>query len=229
MTLGERESMILSCLRDTDLFRGLTDESLRRLALACGLKRSEKGTCVFHEGDEAEALYIVMSGLIIEYVTGPNDLEMAVKERRPYDYFGEIGLILAEPQFVTAVSSQETTLVVIPRNEFLSRMKGEPSISLHVMRVLAHRLLISAKQQIANIYLDSQARLAYFLLSLNSESGGASVAPFSQEEVSQRCGLARQTVAKILGEWKTAEWINTSRGRIEILDRESLGRLLDSY
>ena len=44
----------------------------------------------------------------------------------------------------------------------------------------------------------------------------------SQEEVAQRTGLTRQTVARFLGEWRRNGWLLTGRGQIELLDRAAL-------
>ncbi|MBL8966350.1 MAG: Crp/Fnr family transcriptional regulator [Spirochaetaceae bacterium] len=226
MELRARDDETLACLRRTQLFGQLSEESLRRLSMVCVRKRVEKGAGIFMEGDRAEALYVVLCGAVTEFVSGPNDLEMAVKERMPDDYFGEIGMLIDEPHFVTATASQPTVLLVLPRNEFLARLKAEPSISQCLVKTLAHRLLRSAQHAIAYAYLDASARLAYLVLALEKDSGGSGSVEHSQEELAQRCGLARQTVARILGEWREAGWIKTGRGRIEDIDLKAMNQLL---
>jgi len=217
---------ILACLRKAPLFQGLDDESIRRLAGVCAKKRVDKGYCIFMEGDKAEQLYLVQSGTVVEYVTGPNELDMAVKERRQGDHFGEIGLLIDEPQFVTTMASEPSVLVVLARNEFLSRVRSEESISQYVMRSLAHRLLLSARHSIAYAYLDASARLAYLVIDLEGNEGGTGMVSHSQEDLAQRCGLARQTVARILGEWREAGWVRTGRGRLEGIDLKALRQII---
>ena len=226
MELHKRDVEIYSCLSRAPLFSRVAEDHLKRLAAVCSVKRVGKGAVLYTEGEAASALYVVMSGCVVEYVTGPNDLEMAVKERRPFDYFGEIGMLIDEPHYVTAIASQPSSLVVIPRNEFLARTRTEPSISQHVIRVMAHRLLLSARHQIAYMNLDASARLAYLLITLEAESGGAGTVASSQENLAQRCGLARQTVARLLGEWKDAGWIGTGRGKIDRIDVKALNHIL---
>ena len=41
----------------------------------------------------------------------------------------------------------------------------------------------------------------------------------SQEELAQRTGLTRQTVARLLGDWRRHDWLLTGRGRIMLLNR----------
>lgn len=226
MELHKRDIEIFACLARAPLFARMAEDNLKRLAAVCSVRRAEKGAVMYTEGEAATALYVVMSGCVVEYVTGPNDFEMAVKERRQYDYFGETGMLIDEPHYVTAIASQPSALVVIPKNEFLARIRSEPSISRHIMRVMAHRLLLSARHQIAYMNLDASARLAYLLLTLEAESGGTGAVSSSQENLAQRCGLARQTVARLLGEWKDAEWIRTGRGRIDRIDTKALNHIL---
>lgn len=226
MELHKRDLEIFACLSRAPLFSQVAEDNLKRLAVVSSVKRADKNTVLYTEGEAATALYVVMSGCVVEYVTGPNDLEMAVKERRPYDYFGETGMLIDEPHYVTAIASQPSSLVVIPKNEFLVRVKSEPSIFKHIMSVMAHRLLLSARHQIAYMNLDASARLAYLILTLEAESGGTGVVNSSQENLAQRCGLARQTVARLLGEWKDAEWLRTGRGRIDNIDTKALNHIL---
>jgi DNA-binding transcriptional regulator YhcF (GntR family) len=44
----------------------------------------------------------------------------------------------------------------------------------------------------------------------------------SQEDLAQRTGLARQTVAKTLGQWRRAGWLVTGRGKILLLNHAAL-------
>jgi CRP-like cAMP-binding protein len=47
----------------------------------------------------------------------------------------------------------------------------------------------------------------------------------TQEDLAQYVGLARQTVAQTLGQWRRVGWVETGRVRIEIKNREALERL----
>lgn len=218
-----KATTILDCLNKAPLFERIPQEKLKRLADISSIKKVDKGAIIFTEGEQGHSLYVVITGNIVELVTGPNDLEMIVKDRKPYDYFGELSLLTDEPQLITAMATQASSLVVIPKNEFLFRARTEPSINQHIIKLLAQRLVLSARHQIAFLHLGASSRLAYLLLSLVEESG---VIESSQEVLAQRCGLSRQTVARIIGEWKDAEWIKTSRGRIDYIDAKALKLIL---
>ena len=217
---------ILRCIETAPIFQGISEKGFHLLLQYFARKKVDKGNVVFSEGDPAEALYLVLKGSIVEHVTGLNDAEIVVKERLPGDYFGEMGMLLNEPQFVTAIASHPTTLAILPKREFLSLVKTEPTLSLFLLRTLAHRLRLSAQIGISYAFFDAPARLAYLILTLESEEGRSGSVAHSQEELGQRCGLARQTVSRILGEWRKAGWLTTGRNRIETIDREALQHIL---
>lgn len=222
----EAHEEILHCIKTAALFQGISEKGFHLLLQYFARKKVEKDNVVFSEGDPAEALYLVLKGAIVEHVTGMNDTEIVVKQRLPGDYFGEMGMLLNEPQFVTAIARCSTSLAILPKREFLSLVKTEPTISLFLLRTLAHRLKLSAQISISYACFDAEGRLAYLILTLENEEGQSGSVAHSQEELGHRCGLARQTVSRILGEWRSSGWLKTSRNRIEAIDREALGSIL---
>jgi CRP/FNR family transcriptional regulator len=63
------------------------------------------------------------------------------------------------------------------------------------------------------------------LLQLDQQADNDGVIKVTQEDLAQYVGLARQTVAQTLGEWRRVGWVETGRVRIEIKNREALERL----
>ena len=48
-------------------------------------------------------------------------------------------------------------------------------------------------------------------------------------QLAQRLGVARQTVAKILGRWRRAGWIITGRGKLVLLNRAALRKSSEQF
>ncbi|MFM1651640.1 Crp/Fnr family transcriptional regulator [Brevibacillus sp. B_LB10_24] len=209
-------------LKRVPLLDGIDDSSLAVLAANCRIKHVPKDNIIFSQGDPADAVYIVRSGSVAEYFSGSNDLEIVVKKRCEGDYFGEMGMLIEEPHLVTAIASQPSSLVTIPRDQFLLLLRSELGLMQYLLKTLVQRLKISGERLVALTLMDANTYLAYRILSLEQEEGGRGSLSVSQEYLAQRCGLARQTVARILGEWRRAGWIITQRGKIEIIDRTAL-------
>jgi len=196
------------------------------LEMYCTYKKVEKGCVIFTEGDPADHLYLIVKGTVSEHVMGLNDFDMVVKERLHGDYLGELGMLLNESQFVTAIAASTSTIAILPKKEFLYLVHTEPSLSLFMLRTLAYRLKLAAQINISYAFFDAPERLAYLILSLERDEGGVGAISHSQEELGRRCGLARQTVARILGEWRSSGWLRTGRSVIDRIDRNALQKLL---
>jgi CRP/FNR family transcriptional regulator, cyclic AMP receptor protein len=217
---------LLLFLKRVPLLAGLNDAALATLARACRVEHVPQDSVIFSRGDPAEAVYIVRSGIVAEFAGGPNELEIVIKERRESDFFGEMGMLLNEPYLVTTVAMRASELIVISHDEFLRLVQSEPSVMQYLLRIFARRLKISGEQLTAYAFLDAPARLAYMILRLERDEGSQGSVTVSQEDLAQRCGLARQTVARILGEWRAANWIITHRGSLQLVDRTSLSNVM---
>ena len=220
------ETELLVLLKRTPLLAGLNDRVLAVLAKSCRIEPIPKDAVVFSRGDPAQAVFIVRSGIVAEFAGGPNELEIVIKERREGDFFGEMGILLDEPYLVTTVAIRPSILVAIPRDEFQRLLISESSLTQYLLKTFARRLKISGEQLTAYAFLDAPARLAYMVLRLEQDEGGRGFITVSQEDLAQRCGLARQTVARILGEWRNTNWIITRRGKIEVVNRSMLNNVM---
>lgn len=209
-------------LKKVPLLAVLDDATLLEFASFCYVKKASKGQIIFRRGDPSESVYLVRSGSVMEFAGGPNELEIVVKVRHEGDYFGEMGMFIDEPQLVTSVAVSPSVLIGIPREIFLRYVWSDVRLMRYLIKVLASRLKKSGERLISHALLDARARLAYILLWLEQEEGGKGVITVTQEYIAQYCGLARQTAAGILGEWKQMNWIITSHGKIEVLDKAAL-------
>jgi CRP-like cAMP-binding protein len=96
------------------------------------------GEILFREGDEAESMYIVKTGLLrilsgstMYETVGPGGLigEMAIVEERM-------------PRSATVIAGTYAELIEIDMPRFLSLVTSTPSFSIAVMRVISRRLRI---------------------------------------------------------------------------------------
>jgi CRP/FNR family transcriptional regulator, cyclic AMP receptor protein len=215
-------------LEDMPLFAGLGDASLLALARAGKFVQVEKGQFIFFQSDPSEKVYLVRLGLVSIVLESPDGREMVINEMRPGDLFGEVGVLTGRPRSASAIVRKEGILLELPRQAFLGILAAEPTLARRILDVTANRLRGSSERESALAFLDAQARLARLLLQLEeleeqkTERGYVTI---SQEELAQRTGQTRQTVAKALGRWRRAGWLITGRGHIMLLNREALAKL----
>jgi CRP-like cAMP-binding protein len=212
-------------LKSQPLFKGLSDHAVAQLARASHWKRVRKGTPIFFQGDAAEAAYLVCSGWITILLTSADGRELVINEMRAGDCFGELALLTGQPRSTGAVARLESLLLVLPRSAFLAIVDSEPRLARRLLDTTAQRLSISSERESALAFLDAQARLARVLIHLDHLASEKGYVTVSQEELAQRTGQTRQTVAKALGKWRRSGWLVTGRGRIMLINHAALEKL----
>ncbi len=203
----------------------LGDGPLQALASAGKFLQVEKGGFIFFQSDPSDKVYIVCSGMVSIVLESPDGREMVINEMRTGDFFGEVGVLTGQPRSTSAVARSDSRLFVIPRAPFLNIIDTEPPMARRILEMTANRLRNSSERESALAFLDAQARLARLLLQLEGKAEEKGYITISQEELAQRTGQTRQTVAKALGRWRRSGWIITGRGHIMLLKRASFIQL----
>lgn len=218
-------SEITHVLKSNPLLDGLSEKTLDGLARASRLKPVEEGGAIFLQADPPEAAYIVHLGSVEITLTSVDGRQLVINEMRPGDCFGELALVTGKPHSASAIMRESGEVLIIPRHAFLTALENEHALALRLLKTTALRLGNSSEFESGLAFLDAQTRVARLLLDLDRQAGGGPVT-ISQEEIADRTGLIRQTVAKTLGQWRRAGWIQTARGKIHIIDCAALERWL---
>lgn len=214
-------------LRKLQLFEGTRESVLASLEQEGFIRNVPEGCYLFLRGDPADAFYLLLSGEFIISLMSPDGRELVINEIHPGDYFGELGLLTGEPRSAEAIARVDSTVVGIPRLAFLDMIQAEPILALRMLEVTAKRLSRTSEFQSALAFMDAQTRLARILLELDAQNEKKGYITISQEELAQRSGLIRQTVAKTLSQWRSDGWLLTGRGNIVLLNRAALRQWFD--
>ena len=214
-----------SFMKSMPLFGDLSEPALQTLARAGKFIKVKKGQSVFFQSDPSEKVYLLQSGLISIVLESPDGREMVINEMHPGDIFGELGLLTRQPRSTSAIARADGELLALPRQAFLDILEAEPALARRILDLTANRLRGSSERESALAFLDAKARLARLLLQLEQEAPEKGYVTISQEELAQRTGQTRQTVAKALGRWRRAGWLITGRGHIMLLKRSAFAQL----
>lgn len=204
------------------LFAGLELSALAALERTSHWRKINKGAHIFYRDDPADDFYVLLSGEVDLRLTSPDGRELVINAMHPGDFFGELGLLTGQPRSADAVARTTADLLVIPCGAFLEVLESQPRLMRRMLEVTATRLSQTSEFQNALAFLDAQSRLARVLLDLDRLNEDKGYITISQEELAQRSGLIRQTVAKTLGQWRRKGWLLTGRGNIMLLNRDAL-------
>lgn len=215
-------------LRRSFVFRDLDAALLQRVAQLSTIRRLAKGNVLFQQGDEGDALYGVVAGLVRISVLAESGKELTLALMEPGDIFGEIALLDGLPRTAGATAAADTVLLVIERGLFLTLLEQEARLARHIIELLCERLRDNTDRLGEFAFLCLRARLAKKLCALaiaygrDGEAGVHIALKLSQSDLAQMLGVSREAVNKQLKSWAQAGILRIDRTGLTILKPDCL-------
>jgi len=134
-----RERSLSSHLRSVPLFATLSDEFLEHLRQSVELVSYNQGQVICKEGEDADAFYLIRSGVVrvSQHMPGGEIVRTYLSRG---DYFGEIGLLGAIKRTATCSALDAVDVVKIPAAEFNAMLEQFPDVREQLEPVAAARL-----------------------------------------------------------------------------------------
>lgn len=126
-------------LRRIPLFAKIDPARLRLLAFASERISFAAGDELFHQGDPADAAYIIMDGNVDISIDVPNG-QLALAKVGRDQIVGEIGIICDVPRTATVTAKSQLTTLRIDKDLFYRLINEFPQMAVEIMRELARRL-----------------------------------------------------------------------------------------
>ena len=191
-------------LKNTQLFEDLSEDDLEKLSRITPYKRFKSGDIIYHMEDPADALYFIRDGMVKISMYFPNGKEMILALLGQYDVFGELLLLPSERRPNQAEAVMDTTLIVLPEDDFQRLLTQHPHIAMKFIQVMSTKLW-QAQSWFAEVgAFDAPGRLANLLLRLANDFGVPSDRgtvidlSLTQQDLAKMIGATRETVSHCL-------------------------------
>ena len=132
-------------------------------------------------------------------------------------------LIADEPYPVTAETLCPSQVSFLPRLAFLQLMRAHPDVSLRVAKHLSMEVSRAWQQtRLLALAPDTHAKLTQFLFNFADKHGQVTAdglritLHMTHEEIARNIGASRESVSRILSDWKRRAVILVSGGTITI-------------
>jgi CRP/FNR family transcriptional regulator len=184
----------------------------------------DTGEAVFAPGKRPEAFLLVLEGSVRVHQFGSSGREIVLYRV----YSGEscimttACLLSGEDYLAEGLTETPVTAVALGRSDFDALMARSPQFRRFVFAKYASRVtrLMEVVEDVAFQRLDR--RLARKLLEL---SRGDAVLDATHQSLAVELGTAREVVSRQMKAFARQGWIGTTRGHVEITDREALAAL----
>lgn len=216
-------------LKDVPLFQGLEEGELASLKECLREKSFSKGQILFEEGRQCERVFIVQSGRVKLFRTTSSGREQILEVLNPGDTCACNPGSAVWSCTTTAQAITPCTVWFLSRDHYIKMVDSNSKVSHTLNRLFAERLKCFGSLIEEVSLKDVKKRLIKFLLDMQAEKKSKNTAlfvPFTREEIAQRIGAARETVARHLHQLKRAGLIDIKPYQIVILNREGLEKLL---
>src|SRR5271168_5165282 len=99
-----------------------------------------RGEHLFMEGDDGDALYVVIDGKMKLTRAATDGRENLLSVIGPGEMFGELSLFDPRPRTSTASAVTDALLASLAHDKLLVWLADRPEVALHMLRALAQRL-----------------------------------------------------------------------------------------
>jgi len=221
-------------LRGVDLFSALDDAQVDTLASMIIEKGFKKGEIILMEDDDtSQSLFIIAKGEVKVVLTAEDGREAILASLKEGDFFGEMSLLDGEPRSATVRAVEDSRLLTIRREDFLSALRRQPDLALTLLGEMSKRLRRSNRQISSLALMRVYGRVAATLLQLMEERGmrtkskdGQSIIVVkdrpTQQFIADMSGTTRETVSRVLNYFQKKGYIVLDGKDLLILQEEEL-------
>jgi CRP/FNR family transcriptional regulator, cyclic AMP receptor protein len=219
---------VLRGLLRSYLFEGMTAGQLEPLAAAATTRRLVRGEYVWHPGDRADELFVVLSGEVKDSVVDADGYEVIHFIHGPGMTFGEPGFFSVERNRIIEVTAlAPTVLIRLDRRCLLPFMAEHPAVKDRALEGLASymRWQTTMISSLASRPLTDRLvlRLLELADSMPERRAGAAVTPkISQSTLAAMIGVSRENVNRALSALALDGSIRLDGGRYVLADEEGL-------
>ena len=126
-------------IRKIDIFSGLEDKLLRKVAQTATTHTWSRGEVIVREGEAGIGMYFLVRGQVAMSGGSAGNQELSAEQ-----FFAEVALMAFsdhKPRLDSIISVADTECLLLPRDTFLRLMEEHSSLALRMARLMAERLL----------------------------------------------------------------------------------------
>lgn len=218
----------IAALRRVPFFAVLGEEELRRLAGHCIVRHLRKDEVLFAEGDPCEGMYVVQAGAIKVFKMAETGREQVLVIERAGSTVGELPVFDGGNLPASAAALDDSSLLFIPKREFLSLCQQNSQVAFAVIRSLAWRFryMTSLVEELS--LKEVSHRLARFLrdravsVGVRTRRGVEFPLEETNQQIAAEIGTVRDLVSRNLRRLVDRKIIKMERRKVIVLDLAEL-------
>lgn len=195
---------------------------------ADAVKEYARGRVLFVEGQAPRGVHVLCRGRVKLYTCSGEARVLITDIARPGDVLGLSAVVSGKPYEVSAQTLDACRVTFIGREHFLRILGEHAGASMHATRQLScDYRTVHRQATLLGLSNSAAGKLASVLLEHRALGGvGGSPRPaLTHEEIGQLIGASRETVTRLLNEFKRRKIIEVSGSGLRVRDRLALEAL----
>lgn len=215
-----RQTGLASALRSCQLFAGLPPADLAAVASIAVVRRIEKGSYLFHEGETARGFYIVQKGAINVHRVNAAGKEQVIHIFRAGESFAEAALATPTGYPADARAVEPSQVLLVQKDGFLALLRRQPEFGLRMLASMSLHLRTLIGQLEDLTLKDVETRLANWLVKRCPDSGGDQPVPvelkMTKRVLASELGTVSETLSRTLARFRE-QGVLTVKGKVLIV------------
>jgi len=191
--------------------------------------RLDRGGLIYHTEDPAETVYVLQSGRVRLYRIGTGAREVTIAVHEPGELFGATGLTGAGAYGHYAEALEPGEALAIGGHALRELLRTQPALGVSLSAQLTRQTRALQERLASLVFLEVSQRLATALLQMAEVGGTANDGGkkalrgrISHQDLAYLVGSTRETITKLLGEFKERGLLDLGYRRIVVLDEAGL-------
>jgi len=225
------ENCLICKLRQSGFFCELPKDSLQDLEKIKYASAFPQGAILFVEGQSARGAYIICSGRVKLSTTSRDGKTLILRIAQAGEVLGLHATVSGKPYELTAETLQPCQLDFLKRDDFMRFLQNHADACLNAAQHLSQNCQ-DAYEMIRSLGLSHSVteKMARLLLEWseqgeNTKDGVRIKIALTHEEIAQLVGTSRETVTRLLNQFRRDQWIAIKGASLTIVQPEQLERL----
>ena len=215
-------------LQTSQLFDNIPQNDMKRLYSCLEARRSifPKGSFVFHSGDEATFVYIILSGriqIISEDFWGNQSI---IETMMASHFFGEAYVLAGSPQYLVSVlAAEDTDLLLIKPSRLLKTCSHaceyHNTLIQNISNILARKVVfLTQKMSHLSQRTTREKLMSYFSLCASQEHNSSFLIPYSRQELADYLSVDRSALSHELSRMREKGLIRYHKNQFTLLRQD---------
>lgn len=214
-----------------DFTRWMTPEALAALSERARVRHVPARGLIYGQGEAGDEMFRIHTGLVRLSVMQRDGRELLYQLFEPGDCFGTSSIVDGEPRPQTAEAFEDVEVEVYSRTMIDELRLIHPSINDALLRLLSRHMRLLSDYFAGFAFDELSCRLAQRIVDaidtfgVPVEGGHGFSRAITQTELSLMVGGTRQSVNRVLGQFRKVGLVTTRHGRLVIQNLPELRQI----